>query len=104
MILKFDNSLRSIDIANEVFDCSRGGIMTNISKSTDIDQSKNNILDLLTEKQIAYIKKLGQTKGRNSVPIDLNLYRDLVKLQLVVDKGRRLALSKLGSEVFEKLS
>jgi hypothetical protein len=78
--------------------------MTDISKSTDIDQSKKNILDVLTEKQIAYIKKLGQTKGRNSVPIDLNLYRDLVKLQLVVDKGRRLALSKLGSEIFETLS
>jgi len=78
--------------------------MTDISKSTGIDQTKKNILDVLTEKQIAYIKKLGQTKGRNSVPIDLNLYRDLVKLQLVVDKGRRLALSKLGSEIFETLT
>jgi hypothetical protein len=29
----------------------------------------------------------------------MELYRELMKLELVVDKGRRLALSKLGQEV-----
>jgi gamma-glutamylcyclotransferase (GGCT)/AIG2-like uncharacterized protein YtfP len=53
----------------------------------------------LTERQSTYIKKLSQSSGRDIVPIDLDLYRELMKLELIVDKGRRLALSKLGKEV-----
>ena len=58
----------------------------------------------LTEKQITYILKLGAVKGRDIVPInDLTLYRELMKLELIVDKGRRLALSSLGKEVYNHL-
>lgn len=56
--------------------------------------------EYLTEKQMAYVKKLGQSSGRDIVPIDLDLYRELMKLDLIVDKGRRLALSRLGKEVY----
>lgn len=58
----------------------------------------------LTEKQKTYVLKLGAVKGRDIVPInDLTLYRELMKLELIVDKGRRLALSSLGKEVYNHL-
>lgn len=58
----------------------------------------------LSEKQVSYILKLGAVKGRDIVPInDLTLYRELMKLELIVDKGRRLALSSLGKEVYNHL-
>ncbi len=58
----------------------------------------------LTEQQKLYVLKLGQAKGRDIVPIqDLALYRELMKLELIVDKGRRLALSSLGKEVYNHL-
>jgi gamma-glutamylcyclotransferase (GGCT)/AIG2-like uncharacterized protein YtfP len=58
----------------------------------------------LSEKQITYVLKLGAVKGRDIVPInDLSLYRELMKLELIVDKGRRLALSSLGKEVYNHL-
>lgn len=58
----------------------------------------------LTEKQKTYVLKLGSIKGREIVPInDLPLYRELMKLELIVDKGRRLALSTLGKEVYNNL-
>lgn len=53
----------------------------------------------LTDKQKEYVKKLGQSTGREIVPIQLDIYRQLMNLGLIVDKGRRLALSKLGKEV-----
>lgn len=58
----------------------------------------------LTEKQVTYIQKLGRSTGREIVPIDLTLYRELMNLELIVDKGRRLALSKLGQEVYKHLA
>ena len=62
------------------------------------------LTEQLTEKQRIYVKKLGSAKGRDIVPInDLSLYRELMKLELIVDKGRRLALSPLGKEVYNHL-
>ncbi len=61
------------------------------------------LTEKLTEKQRTYILRLGQTTGREIVPIDLPLYRELMNLELIVDKGRRLALSKIGNEVFKYL-
>lgn len=58
----------------------------------------------LTEKQATYIQRLGRSTGREIVPIDLTLYRELMNLELIIDKGRRLALSKLGQEVFRHLA
>lgn len=63
------------------------------------------LTEQLTEKQKTYVLKLGSAKGRDIVPInDLSLYRELMKLELIVDKGRRLALSALGKEVFSYLA
>ena len=59
--------------------------------------------DSLTERQVCYIRKLGASSGRDIVPIDLQLYRELMKLDLIVDKGRRLALTKLGKDVYRFL-
>ncbi len=68
-------------------------------------KSQPALIDQLTEKQIHYVKKLGQASGREIVPInDLALYRELMKMNLIVDKGRRLALSKLGRELFHYLA
>lgn len=62
------------------------------------------LTEKLTEKQKCYISKLGSSSGRDIVPIDLQLYRELMNLELIVDKGRRLALSKLGHEVYRHLA
>lgn len=57
----------------------------------------------LTDRQRGYVLKLGASSGRDIVPIDLQLYRELMNKGLIVDKGRRLALSALGKEVFRYL-
>lgn len=57
----------------------------------------------LTERQKTYIQKLGASTGRDIVPINLDLYRELLNKGLIVDKGRRLALTRLGQEVFRFL-
>ncbi len=57
----------------------------------------------LTERQSGYVRRLGTSVGREIVPIDLDLYRELMKLELIIDKGRRLALTKLGKEVYRYL-
>jgi gamma-glutamylcyclotransferase (GGCT)/AIG2-like uncharacterized protein YtfP len=61
--------------------------------------AKPKFVDQLTSKQKTYIRKLSAVTGREVVPIDLSLYRELMKLELIVDKGRRLALSTFGYEV-----
>jgi gamma-glutamylcyclotransferase (GGCT)/AIG2-like uncharacterized protein YtfP len=61
------------------------------------------LVNKLTERQTHYIQRLGKSTGREIVPIDLPLYRELMGLELIVDKGRRLALSKLGHEVYRHL-
>lgn len=61
------------------------------------------LTEKLTEKQRNYVLKLGGSSGREIVPIDLNLYRELLSLEIIVDKGRRLALSKLGVELYKML-
>ena len=62
------------------------------------------LTDKLTERQKNYICRLASISGREIVPInDLSLYRELMNLELIVDKGRRLALSKLGHEVHRYL-
>lgn len=64
---------------------------------------KPNLVEKLTERQKTYVQRLGSSSGREIVPIDLALYRELMNLELIVDKGRRLALSKLGQDVFRHL-
>lgn len=61
------------------------------------------LTEKLSERQRSYIQRLGSSSGREIVPIDLGLYRELMSLELIVDKGRRLALSKLGQDLFRHL-
>ncbi len=58
----------------------------------------------LTQRQATYIKRLSQCSGREVIPIDMTLYRELLKLELIIDKGRRLALTQLGKDVARYLS
>lgn len=77
-----------------------------IEKGVWQDSLRNDppLTEQLTERQKTYVLKLGSAKGRDIVPInDLSLYRELMKLELIVDKGRRLALSSLGKEVYNHL-
>ncbi|MEQ1877452.1 MAG: gamma-glutamylcyclotransferase family protein [Bdellovibrionia bacterium] len=57
----------------------------------------------LTTNQKTYIQRLGRSTGRDIVPINLDLYRELMNKGLIVDKGRRLALTALGQEVYRYL-
>ncbi len=61
------------------------------------------LTEKLTERQRTYIQRLGKSTGREIIPIDLPLYRELMNLEMIVDKGRRLALSKTGQEVYRHL-
>lgn len=61
------------------------------------------LTEKLTDRQRAYIQRLGNSTSREVIPIDLSLYRELMNLEIIVDKGRRLALSKIGHEVFRYL-
>jgi gamma-glutamylcyclotransferase (GGCT)/AIG2-like uncharacterized protein YtfP len=68
------------------------------------DLSQNPPFTLkLNDREKEYVRKLGQSSGRDIVPIQLDLYRALMNMGLIVDKGRRLALSKFGQEVFRFL-
>jgi gamma-glutamylcyclotransferase (GGCT)/AIG2-like uncharacterized protein YtfP len=58
----------------------------------------------LTDSQKRYILKLGASSGRDIVPINLDIYRDLLNKGLIVDKGRRLALTNLGFDVYKYLA
>lgn len=66
-------------------------------------ESEPVLTEKLTDRQKQYIQRLGASTGREIVPIDLALYRELMNLEMIVDKGRRLALSKLGHEVYRYL-
>ena len=61
------------------------------------------LTEKLSEKQKNYVLKLGASSGREIIPIDMNLYRELMGMELIVDKGRRLALSRLGQELYRAL-
>ncbi len=77
-----------------------------IEGSTWAEVMKNEppMAEELTDRQKTYVLKLGAAKARDIIPInDLTLYRELMKLELIVDKGRRLALSSLGKEVYKHL-
>ncbi|MFK8137807.1 MAG: gamma-glutamylcyclotransferase family protein [Bdellovibrionales bacterium] len=54
------------------------------------------------EDQILYIEKIGKTTGREVIPYT-PMTRDLEKMGIVIDKGRRPALTNLGKEYFKYL-
>ena len=57
------------------------------------------LVEKLTERQKTYLQKLSQAKGREIIPVDMALYRELMSLELIIDKGRRIALTRLGLEI-----
>ena len=59
----------------------------------------SQLFEKLSDRHKTYICKLAIAKGREIVPVDMALYRELMGLELIVDKGRRLALTPLGQEV-----
>ncbi|MGE3973666.1 MAG: gamma-glutamylcyclotransferase [Bdellovibrionales bacterium] len=65
--------------------------------------AREPMVKTLTVNQRTYVQKLGRSTGRDIVPINLDLYRELMNKGLIVDKGRRLALTSLGQEVFRYL-
>ena len=78
-------------------------IVSAYKKITDCNWIKNlqqhpPVVEQLQDRQKEYIKKLSLSRGRDIVPIKLDLYRELMGLEFVVDKGRRLALTPLGKE------
>jgi gamma-glutamylcyclotransferase (GGCT)/AIG2-like uncharacterized protein YtfP len=83
-----------------------------LSKTAKLIENGNWLEDLaknppvtqkISDRQRDYIRKLGQSSGRDIVPIQLDLYRELMNLGAIVDKGRRLALTKFGQEIFRFL-
>jgi gamma-glutamylcyclotransferase (GGCT)/AIG2-like uncharacterized protein YtfP len=82
---------------------SKAEVITDAAWKKMLDENPP-LPETLSERQKSYVLKLGAVKGRDIVPIqDLTLYRELMKLELIVDKGRRLALSSLGKEVYKHL-
>jgi len=69
------------------------------SENSSENSLEQSLVNRLTERQKTYIQKLSQAKGREIVPVDMALYRELMSLELIVDKGRRLALTNLGQEI-----
>lgn len=57
------------------------------------------LLSKLNERHRNYLQRLAIAKGREIVPVDMALYRELMSLELIVDKGRRLALTRVGQEI-----
>lgn len=66
-------------------------------------KEKEPFITQLSSNQKCYVQKLGKSTGRDIVPINLDLYRELMNKGLIIDKGRRLALTPLGHEVFRFL-
>lgn len=54
----------------------------------------------LSERERKYLKKIGEA-GRKTLNYDLDICRSLERAELVVDKGRRYALTHRGQELFQ---
>ncbi len=61
-------------------------------------KKNHTVLDILEERHKEYISRLSRSKSREIVPIKMDLYRELINMELIVDKGRRLALTPMGKE------
>lgn len=45
------------------------------------------------------LRRLAASTALQEFPLDLSVYRDLIRLELIVDSGRQLRLSPLGEEL-----
>jgi len=57
------------------------------------------ILTKLNDRHRQFLSRLSKVRGRDIVPIELDIYRELLSMDIIVDRGRRLALTPLGKEV-----
>ncbi len=57
------------------------------------------IVSTLTERHICYIKKLAEANRRDTIVYPLDVCRELERMQIIVDKGRRFSLTNLGKEI-----
>lgn len=62
-------------------------------------QSFPPLVRSLEPQHLDYIRKLSSAKGRELVPYKLDVYRTLMSLEIIKDKGRRPALTSLGQEI-----
>jgi gamma-glutamylcyclotransferase (GGCT)/AIG2-like uncharacterized protein YtfP len=60
---------------------------------------QTSVLNSLTERHKGYIKKLAESNRRETIVYPLDVCRDLERMQIIVDKGRRFALTNLGKEI-----
>lgn len=58
-----------------------------------------SVVSTLTERHKGYIKKLAESNRRDTIVYPLDVCRDLERMQIIVDKGRRFALTNLGKEI-----
>lgn len=65
-------------------------------------QSQEPLSSRFDEDEITYIDKIGKTTGREVIPYTA-MTRQLEKKGIVIDKGRRPALTPYGKEVFKYL-
>lgn len=90
-------------VSAQVYCLNPKKITKKMVKIADGDWKKNmeeapSVVEQLQERHKDYIVRLSKTKGRDIVPIKLDLYRELLSMEMIVDKGRRLALTPLGKE------
>ena len=57
------------------------------------------LTEQLEGRHLDYLKKLSNAEGRELVPFKLDVYRALMSMELIKDKGRRPALTSLGQEI-----
>lgn len=57
------------------------------------------VISSLTERHICYIKKLAEANRKDTVVYPLDVCRELERMQIIVDKGRRFSLTNLGKEI-----
>ena len=76
-------------------------LITDGNWEADFDSQKP-LEDRFSEEEIQYIEKIGKTTGREVIPYT-PMTRQLEKQGIVVDKGRRPALTPYGKEIFKYL-
>lgn len=78
---------------------SHSAELLNENECQEVLSQPVGLVEKLTERQKTYLQKLSKAKGREIIPVDMALYRELMSLELIIDKGRRIALTRLGLEI-----
>lgn len=68
---------------------------------------RQRIIDLANQLGRAHIEALRRLAASTTItgfPLALDVYRDLIKLELIADSGKTLSLSPLGEEVLRHMA